>query len=238
MRPVLFTLAGRPFSSFRVLQWGGLLVGLLVGAQVAAHDGLDPNVVLVGEFTVLVAGVLGAHLLYAVICGARDWRHVIEHAGQRSAVLCGVAVSLAVAAPTLLVLQLPAGRFADAAAIGVLAPAVVGRIGCLLHGCCTGRPTASWYGVVLADVHGRTTRRIPTQLLDAVWALILLLAAVSAVHQLRAGATFFLVAGGYAGGRLLTEWTREGRPPFPHMTSTQPALAAVVLVAGVGLGCL
>ena len=40
MRPVLLTIGGHPVSSFRVLQWLGLLSGLFVATEVAAARGL------------------------------------------------------------------------------------------------------------------------------------------------------------------------------------------------------
>ncbi|HBF68033.1 MAG TPA: hypothetical protein DDW20_01770 [Firmicutes bacterium] len=46
----------------------------------------------------------------------------------------------------------------------------VGRIGCFLSGCCYGKITDSWIGVTFQNVEGR---RIPTQLIEAIFLFIL-----------------------------------------------------------------
>ena len=46
----------------------------------------------------------------------------------------------------------------------------VGRIGCFLNGCCYGKPTSSWYGVVFP---GQDIPVLPTQLVEALGLLFL-----------------------------------------------------------------
>jgi prolipoprotein diacylglyceryltransferase len=55
-------------------------------------------------------------------------------------------------------------------------------------------------------------RRMPTQLLEAGWATLILVAATQIWHKLPFdGALFLFVASGYASGRLILESTRDLR---------------------------
>jgi len=48
-----------------------------------------------------------------------------------------------------------------------------GRIGCFLEGCCYGKETDSWIGVVFKYGAGAGVKRIPTQLIEAIFLFVL-----------------------------------------------------------------
>jgi prolipoprotein diacylglyceryltransferase len=86
------------------------------------------------------------------------------------------------------------------------------RIGCLLHGCCSGRPVARW-GLALRDTGGSVERRVPTQLLDAFASLALLSVIVGVgFERLRPGLVLLVTGAVYATARVLVEFTRARRP--------------------------
>jgi phosphatidylglycerol:prolipoprotein diacylglycerol transferase len=88
-------------------------------------------------------------------------------------------------------------------------PAVaLGRFGCLFYGCCAGRETASWLGVMLPDHHGTLRRRFPSQLLESVLGATLFALALT-LHLSPPGLLFTIVIGLYALGRLGLWITRE-----------------------------
>jgi hypothetical protein len=72
-------------------------------------------------------------------------------------------------------------------------------------------------------------------LLDAAWALVLTLAGVVSAGVLPQGVTFLWLAAAYAGGRILTDWTREGRPAPPRLSSMQRAWGLVWAASCLGL---
>ena len=100
----------------------------------------------------------------------RIWRRSDGGAAMYGAVPCMVLASM----PLLAVLQLPFGAFWDVATFCILIGMIFTRIGCLLNGCCSGRPSEGRWALLLADHRGIQRRRIPTQLLEAGWAALLL----------------------------------------------------------------
>jgi len=109
-------------------------------------------------------------------------------------------------------LDIPLGGFWDVSSFTILVGMIFTRVGCLLNGCCAGRPSGI-FGVHLPNAHGVWEKRIPTQILEAVWATILVIAAAMIWHMLPfSGALFLFVVAGYAVGRLALESARELAP--------------------------
>ena len=118
-------------------------------------------------------------------------------------------LSVVVSIPLLALLELPFWSYWDVAGITMLVGLIFTRVGCLMHGCCAGRTTAGRLGVVLPDDRGIWERRVPTPLLEAGGAA-LVLAGAFLVHASRpfAGALFLGVLVAYGACRLLLERTR------------------------------
>ena len=95
------------------------------------------------------------------------------------------------------------------AAVTMVVGLILTRFGCLARGCCAGRVTDGRVGVWLPNARGVWARRFPTQIIEAGWGSVLLAAALIARPSLPTGGVFALLFGGYAGGRLLLEPTRE-----------------------------
>jgi len=100
------------------------------------------------------------------IAAAVGWRLLVVAAALfvLGAVVAGAAA--------LALVRMSAGGFADAATPGLFLGMAIGRPGCFFTGCCAGRATASRFGIWSSD--GRIgTRRVPTQLLEALIALVI-----------------------------------------------------------------
>ena len=65
------------------------------------------------------------------------------------------------------------GRALDAGLVPVPLGQAIGRIGCFLAPCCTGRPTDSWLGMMLPDGAGMWARRYPSQLMASFFDLLI-----------------------------------------------------------------
>jgi prolipoprotein diacylglyceryltransferase len=126
-------------------------------------------------------------------------------------------IALPISWPLLAILGLPFGAFWDVAVITILVGMTVTRIGCLLNGCCAGRPVRV-FGVRLPNACGEWRRRVPTQVFEGALALTLLIAGLRAWPFLPArGALFLLLAGAYGAGRLVLESLREHPPGAPTL---------------------
>jgi prolipoprotein diacylglyceryltransferase len=139
----------------------------------------------------------------------------------------------------LAVLGIPFLTFWDAAVFSVLTGMTFGRVGCLLHGCCSGRPSLRWFAIELPDHRGVRRRRVPTQILEAAWSALLLAGAgILSNHRPFSGALFLFSAGGYAAGRLLLESTREEAAERRGWTVHHRISAALAALSAAGLALI
>src|SRR5688572_20855953 len=212
MKPVMFTWRGFTVHSYPAMQYVGLVAGVFAANAAAYSANIDPFRTFVATCILLFPALAGARLLYVASHWSvyrqnpsRIWDRSEGGAGQYGGLLLAVPLSV----PLLHALELPFGYFWDVSMFTILVGMIFTRIGCLLNGCCAGRPTTSWLSMYLPDVRGVWERRIPTQLLEAALALILLAAAIALwPHLPFPGALFLLVSSCYAGGRLVLESTR------------------------------
>jgi phosphatidylglycerol:prolipoprotein diacylglycerol transferase len=122
----------------------------------------------------------------------------------------GLAAAVPLSLPLLHALRLPFAAYWDTAAVTILVGMIFTRVGCLLNGCCSGRPTSAWIGVNLPDYRGIWRRRIPMQMLELIWAAVILGAALLLRDRnLPPGASFCLIVIAYGVGRFLLEPLRD-----------------------------
>jgi len=132
-------------------------------------------------------------------------------------------------------------RFWDAATFTVLVGMVPTRVGCLLAGCCAGRPCQHRLALRLPDQAGNWQRRYPVPLFEATLALVLLAATTAAARSgTPPGGVFLLAGAGYGAGRFLIEPLRapEGlrtRLPGPRLISAGLAGISLTLAVVAGL---
>ncbi len=239
MHPELFHVAvfGQPlrFGSYGVLVVLALALGLVVTRLRARRFGLEPFDAFAATAIAAVSGWTGSVLLDAAV----QWRQVL--AGQYpwdqpglvflGGLLGGVAGAWAYTRAYGVSLL----AVADAAAPGIALGHAVGRVGCLLGGCCYGRPWAEAPARVIELAGGA---RHPVQLYEA--ALLVLLAggllALSPPRR-RPGAIFARYLVGYGVLRIVTELFRgddqERGFLIPGVWSTSQTLSLVLVAAGV-----
>jgi phosphatidylglycerol:prolipoprotein diacylglycerol transferase len=213
MHPVMFRWRGLTIHSYPAMQYVGLVAGVTAGNAAAHVAGLNTYRVFIATCILLFPALAGARLLYV----ASHWRFyrrnrssIWNRSEGGAAQYGGFLVAVPLSAPLLGALQVPFAAFWDVSMVTIMVGMIFTRIGCFLNGCCAGRPTESWFAISLPDHTGVWERRIPTQLLEAGWSLILLAAALAVWPTLPFdGALFLVVSAGYATGRLLLESTRN-----------------------------
>jgi prolipoprotein diacylglyceryltransferase len=132
----------------------------------------------------------------------RIWRRSQGGASLHGGLLLAVACSPVV----LAALDLPFGAFWDATTPMMLTGLLFTRVGCLLHGCCCGRPSTARWAVVLRDHAGNRQRRVPTQLLEMLIALVLIAATLPLLGAPPfPGGVFLMVVAAYGVTRLVLD---------------------------------
>lgn len=239
MRPVMFRWRGLTIWSYPAMLYVGLVAGVGAGNLAAHAARIDAFRVFVATFLLLVPALAGARLLYV----ASNWSafrgrtdRIWDRREGGAAQYGGLLVVLPLSIPLLIALRLPIAAFWDVATFTILVGMICTRVGCLLNGCCAGRPVKRW-GVCLPNHRGVWERRVPTQCLEAAWAAVLLGGAAAAWTRLPfPGALFLLAAGGYAVGRLALESAREHGPgaakfTVPHAMSLLIAVVSFAVLA-------
>jgi phosphatidylglycerol:prolipoprotein diacylglycerol transferase len=161
-------------------------VGLWTASRRGLRQGIAPEKILDSGVWLILGAVIGARALYVVSYWDRlmqtpsfprmPWTEVfmIQKGGL---VFYGGLIGASLA--TLLYVwkhRLPLWRFADALAPSIALGYVPGRLGCLMNGCCFGKPTELPWGIrfpVGHDAYGHAVH--PTQVYDALLSLMLYL---------------------------------------------------------------
>ena len=205
----------------------GIVTALVAQSLVISAGRLNVHDALPVSLVAILAGVVGAKLWYVVL-HRRDRRW--EGWCVQGLVL-GIALVAALLLPPT---RSSMGEYFDASAPALLFGMGIGRLGCFFAGCCCGRPTASRWGVWSSDRRPLGARRIPTQLIESGFAVVV--GAAAAFVVLRYGPA----RGAWAVAALATY--TMGRQGILRMRDTQKsrlgglvtaAIAAVVLVINI-----
>ena len=238
MHPVLIRLhylgIERTIYSYGALVVAGVAVGILVGVWRAPRFGLarfdELSIGLLG----VVGGLVGACLLYDLV----QLRAILAdpslllHPGL---VFYGGLIGGAAAAwGYCRAWRIRLVDAADAGAPGLALGHAIGRIGCLLGGCCYGRVVDEKFPLA---VHLAGAWRHPVQLYEAA-GLVVIAIVTAMLPRRRAGAIFVTYVASYALLRLVVEhWRGDDveRGVVAHLLSTSQIIALVVLAASAAL---
>jgi phosphatidylglycerol:prolipoprotein diacylglycerol transferase len=211
----------------------GLVAGVFAGDAAAHAIGVDPFRVFVATCVLIVPGLIGARILYVAANWRfyrRNLREIWNRKGGGAAQYGGLALALPLSVPLLLWLRLPFAEFWDVASFTILVGMIFTRIGCLLNGCCAGRPSTSWLSLNLRNRTGIRERRIPVQLLEAGLAFLILLVLILLLRfHLFPGALFLIGLIGYGAGRFVLEFGRELRPQMNSPYISRSISLAIIL---------
>ena len=211
-----------------------VVLGVLTGL------GLEGLLLATGHYPLLRPLLLSAAAVAAGVIGGKTW-YAAMHRGRKwdgwciQGFVAGAAVVVAVVA--LAGPGLPAGAFLAAATPALLIGMGIGRHGCFWARCCTGRATASRWGIWSSD-RRLGCRRMPVQLLEAWTALAVgagSLAAVLAEGLSRSGPVAVAGLAAYTLVRQLILGLRDEPRQWRDGRRVTAALAAIALIAGVAL---
>jgi phosphatidylglycerol:prolipoprotein diacylglycerol transferase len=157
----------------------GVLTGIWITVRNAEKQGINGDDAWNFGILVVLAGIIGAKVLYVINDWgyyANNWREIFSlNTLQAGGVFSGGLIgALLMGVWYMRRHQMPALRTMDAVAPGVAFGHILGRFGCFAAGCCYGKPTNHFWGVIftnpLANSVSETPLNVriePTQLIEA-----------------------------------------------------------------------
>jgi phosphatidylglycerol:prolipoprotein diacylglycerol transferase len=224
----------RPIYSYGALVVAGLAVAILVAVWRAPRFGLQRFDELAVGLLGVVGGLVGAAVLYDVV----QWRAIaadpslLFHPGL--VFYGGLAGGAAAAWAYCRAWRVSIVDAADAGAPGIALGHAIGRIGCLLGGCCYGRVVDEHLPLA---VHLAGAWRHPVQLYEAA-GLVVIAVVTALLPRRRAGAIFVAYVASYALLRFVVEhWRGDDleRGVLAHALSTSQIIALVALAASAAV---
>ncbi len=242
MHPVLFEIGGWPVYSYGVLLAAAYLAGLQMAVVRARRAGLDAAKVMDFGIYLIIAALVGAKLMLVVTDFSyfrQQPRELLSLARAGGVFYGGLIAAVLVGFWLVRKYKLHIWTVGDLMAPGIALGHVIGRMGCLLAGCCYGKPTSVAWAITFKDpaaaVNVGTPLGIPlhpTQLYDAGAELIIL--AVLLATERRGnkfpGRTFFLYLLLYAISRFIIEFYRgDDRGMVFNVLSTSQVVAIAII---------
>lgn len=220
MHPILFRIGSFEFGTYGVLLVLGFFAALGLARRMARRDGLAPEAISELAIAMLLGGVVGSKLLMVVVDLVRGVPpgEIFSLAYLRAggAVHGGVILGAVVFFWRIRRMQLPLGQTMDAFAPAIPLGQAIGRLGCLVAGCCYGTECHQPWAITF---HSSDAARIsgtplslplhPVQLYNglsnACIAVVILLLARRRRFPAQLMAAYFLLEGA---GRVLLEGFR------------------------------
>ncbi len=233
MYPVVFEIFGFPISSFGLMLAAAFLVGTWIAAGRMRELGMDPDKATSLLIWVMVGGIGGSKLYFAVDTHLREGLPFLSlllaregitwYGGLLGGILFGIIGGL--------VHRLPLKALSDCIALALPVGQAMGRIGCFLVGDDYGRVTDAPWGVAFPKGAPPTLEPVhPTQLYEVAWLVLV------AAWLWRRRRTSPLLFGEYlalaAAGRFVIEFWRVNPRVAAELTEAQWIALGLALVGG------
>lgn len=176
MYPVLIKIGPITIYTYGFFIFLGVLVGYLVCLQEAKKEEVDKNAFSNIILWTLIFSFLGAKFLYIIV----DFKYFIKD--PLSTIRSGFVFYGGIISGTITLFLLTKKykisflKFADIIALGLPLGHALGRIGCFCYGCCYGKPTTSWIGLLFSPDSPAGylgLKVIPTQLISAAFLIVI-----------------------------------------------------------------
>jgi len=207
------------------------LIGATLAAQRAKKENIDPGIIFNLSFAAFISGIIGARLLYILQYASYYMKNpweilMLQHGGLSwfGGLIAGAAGA---------VIYLKAKRLSVPGILDLMIPFValsqaIGRLGCLLNGCCYGK--ISKFGIYFK---AHDAYLIPTQLYSSL-ALIVIFFILRYLEERphKPGGIFFTYLLLYTLKRFFMEfWRADNEIVFLGLTIFQVFSAAIFVLA-------
>lgn len=239
MKSELFSIGPVVIHGYGLMIGIGFILCVLMGAKRAKKYRLNPDALWDIALIGIVAGFLGAKLLFVIVEFQDFLKNPMSVLGSEGFVVYGGIIAGVLSAIVYCrVKKLEFMKYFDLAAPSIALAQGFGRIGCFLAGCCYGKETDSWCGVVF-PAGGQApvgVKLIPTQLISAAGdfaiVLVLLLYYKKSKHTGDVGALYMLL---YGIGRFVIEFFRSDDRGAIGTLSTSQAISIVIVIGALVL---
>lgn len=177
MKEIAFQIGSLEVHWFGLLVTLGIWAGLWVARERAISDGIGHFKVLDLAACLIIGGIIGARALHLIWYGRGDGADQpltrIFRVHQGGMVSYGAFVGSVMGVFIFSrIKKLPFWRLVDTLSLGFALCSALGRIGCLLAGCCYGRPTTLPWAICFPPGHPTAGYAVhPTQAYDALYNL-------------------------------------------------------------------
>ena len=173
MFPELFKIGPLTIYSYGAMVVLGIIFAYLVSLQEAVRKNIDKKIFSDLIFWSLVWGFLGARLVYILVEFRSFLADPLALLFSRAGFVFYGGIIFGLGALFFLTRKysLPFYRVTDCFALSVPLAHALGRIGCFLYGCCYGKATDSWAGVLFppdSPAGWAGVKVIPVQLISAL----------------------------------------------------------------------
>ncbi len=249
MHPVLVDLGFFQLPTYGVMLVIAVIVGLVTLRRRANRAGLPGDRLVDLALWVVLWGLLGGKLMLVAV----EWRRFAAHPAELVSVLRaggvflgGLLAGLVAFVVLLRRYRLPLLPTADAVVPSVALGHAIGRVGCLMAGCCWGARCDLPWAIVYTDPRAHANVGTPLGVplhpfpVYAMLANLIIWAVLERTfaREHRAGRVLAWYLTLYPVARFLLEFTRGDAARgfvIPGVLSTSQAISLVLLAAGIGL---
>ncbi len=242
MHQIAFELGPLTVTWFGIFVASGFMAGLWTASRRAMRVGIRPETIIDAGLWLMVGTIVGARTLYVISYwnesfAGRPLKEIfmVQHGGL---VFYGGLIGASLACVVFaLVKKLPLWKLADILAPSIALGSFFGRWGCLMNGCCYGRPTTLPWGIQFPKGHETFPNFVhPTEIYDSLLNFGLY-ASLAWLFRRRSfdGQVFALYLICYAVLRSFVEYFRGDYTPVHYWGGLTPGQIVGIGIALIGV---
>lgn len=219
LRTVLFKIGDFPIEAYPVMLFLALLVGIGIYIWQLKKDGIKSSNAFYIALFGIVGGTIGAKLPLIFMY----WNEINSNTNSLNTVLQGRTVVGGLIGGSISILIAKRifnikVRMGNQLAIPIVVAMAIGRVGCLLRGCCYGKETHLPWGIDFGD----HISRHPTQIYEIIFdvAMVIYLS-IRKRKGVKPGQLYSIFLNGYLNFRFLLEFIRVEKVSFIFLTDFQ-----------------
>jgi len=224
-----------------VLMFLGIVVGVVLTLRLAKKTGIAEDIIVTGAICAVILGLIGARLVHVIDSWeiySKDLLKILAFHEGGLAWYGGLIGGILAVVIYARIKKFSLGRFADAAAPGVILGLSIGRIGCTINGDAAGTATSLPWGFIYTHPDSFAPLWVathPAPVYEILWNLALVGVLLWLMGRIRPDGSIFLVMlAGYSFGRFIISWARDEAAVLGPLHQSH-IISLVLFVVAVGL---